>query len=262
MRNYSWTLNRRLRRFGWQFQKFPKAPRLPDLIEEMNSLKQLVEREDLADLQDLLNGFGILASANIPIYSQLGQDAFVLGKTVGKSNNFFLEIGAYDPYLWSNTAGLREFGGWSGFHIDPSPASAQRFSLAGLGDSFVEAAALPVHQNAFFDDNDATSEIHSSPVSKESIQVRTVTPSELIKKYERLDYLSLDIEGGELELLKAWPFDFCAPRIITVEHNYRKMESDQINFVLNRNGYRKCLTGITEFESWYIRDEKNLTNSA
>ncbi len=250
-------LNRRLRRFGWQLQKYPKAPRLPEFVEELNSLTQLVGREDLSDLQDLLNGFAILASADIPIYSQLGQDAFVLGKSEGLGEHYFLEIGAYDPFQWSNTAGLREFGGWSGFHVDPSPVSAQRFSLAGLGESFLEAAALPEHKNAFFADDDATSEIHSSPVSKDSIQVKTITPSELIEKFKRLDYLSLDIEGGELELLKAWPFDICAPKIITVEHNYRKAESDEIDLTLDRNSYRKCLASITEFESWFIRDEKN-----
>jgi len=218
----------------------------------------MVAKEDLSDLRDLISGFSLLISAGIPIHSQLGQDAFVLGKTRNFEKNYFLEIGAYDPFQWSNTAGLRELGGWSGFHVDPSPASAHRFHLAGMTDSFLEAAAVPEHRTVFFLDDDATSEIHINQQSEEAIQVKTVTPSELINKYERIDYLSLDIEGGELELIKAWPFDFCAPRVITVEHNYRQAESDEIDSILRSYGYRKCLTAITEFESWFIRDEKSL----
>ena len=65
-----------------------------------------------------------------------------------------------------------------------------------------------------------------------------------------IDYLSIDTEGSEYEILKNFDFEKYSFKVITVEHNNTVNET-LINQLLEKNGYKRQLDEISQFESWY-----------
>ena len=68
-------------------------------------------------------------------YSQFGQDLKVLSYHNNKSNGYFIEIGAGDGVLESNTYLLEKKYGWNGICVDP--AEYQFNELKKIGRVFV-----------------------------------------------------------------------------------------------------------------------------
>ena len=69
-----------------------------------------------------------------------------------------------------------------------------------------------------------------------------------------IDYLSIDTEGSEYEILKNLYFKNYKFKVITCEHNYNE-NREKIYNLLSDNGYKRKLTKISKFEDWYILDE-------
>jgi hypothetical protein len=66
-----------------------------------------------------------------------------------------------------------------------------------------------------------------------------------------IDYLSVDTEGSEYEILSALDFGRFRPRIITVEHNHNQSKRRAIESLLGREGYTRELEALTQFDDWY-----------
>jgi FkbM family methyltransferase len=92
--------------------------------------------------------------------------------------------------------------------------------------------------------------------SKEVVTVASVGIKDLItqRKIRSIDYLSLDIEGGELELIKAFPFDYCKVHLMTIEHNFRYQDEKEIDEFLKLNSFRRVLSHQTEWDGFYINE--------
>jgi hypothetical protein len=67
-----------------------------------------------------------------------------------------------------------------------------------------------------------------------------------------IDYWSLDTEGSELAILRSFPFDEYAFRVLTVEHN-RLSSREQLRLLLERNGYRRIRA--LEIDDCYVKEE-------
>jgi hypothetical protein len=262
-RNWLWTINRRLRKLGHEIQVWPPRKSMFLISEEISRLCQNLEPEldtiDLKDLSMVMLGHSLILSKSKKSLSQLSQDAWIIGSTQGQGLGAFLEIGAYDPYQYSNTAILREVFLWKGFHVDPSERAKDAFLNIGLGDKFIHAAVGPKPGYGYLQGEDALAHISYSfedlHLSVDHKVVPIVAPEQLIKRVGKVDYLSLDIEGGELEVLEAWPFTSSRPRYLTVEHNYRMKDRNRIQELLKGNGYRQVLGSFTDFEDWFVLDE-------
>jgi len=76
--------------------------------------------------------------------------------------------------------------------------------------------------------------------SKTQIVVETLSFNDLLEKYNAptfIDYLSLDTEGSELEILKSVDLQKYIFGVIDVEHNYIEPRRSQIKELLTNNGY-------------------------
>jgi hypothetical protein len=67
----------------------------------------------------------------------------------------------------------------------------------------------------------------------------------------RFEYLSIDTEGSEFDILQSLDFARFRPRIITVEHNYSPARN-RILALLQGQGYRRVLTQCSQFDDWYL----------
>lgn len=253
-RNWNWTINRRMRKIGWQILKYPPPGNLFHFLPELQRITALTDPGELSDLATFFFGLKVLISNSGEINSQLGQEIFVLSQTANIINPTFLEIGAYDPIHWSNTASLREYFGWTGLHVDPNSETAKKFNQAGLAQNFIHAAVSTTKQErVFLQSAGAMSTISDFPLNSNDEAVLVINPQDLVHRSKKVDYLSLDIEGGEYDVLAAWPWEACSPKVITVEHNFREIEKTKIKNLLNQKGYREFLPSLTDFESWFVK---------
>ena len=251
-RNWNWTLNRRLRRFGWELGRYPKRFFAFELHAEFERMS--ASNEDLRDLAILAKGYSLIFMKMGHIHSQLGQEAFVVGVTNGATALKYLEIGAFDPQLLSNTATLRDSFGWTGLSVDPNPEVLEKFRFAKLEPMFLNVGVAGKDVSAILIQDGALS--YTQPVLDVGIQnsktIQLVSIKKILEKFSSIDYLSIDIEGGELDVLTEFPFERIKPTIITVEHNFREVDILNIRELLCSKGYRQFLPNRTDFESWFI----------
>lgn len=170
--------------------------------------------------------------------SQLGQDLWVIDTLNYKENGFFLDIGALDGVTHSNTYMLENRYNWNGICIEANPyvihmLSSNRncmcvnsllYSEEGLIKDFHcgnELSFLP-NKNRDIDIDYFKKYLEKQNVEYHKITMKTSTISKILDIYNApfvIDYMSVDTEGTELDILKAFPFDDYHVNTITVEHN-------------------------------------------
>jgi FkbM family methyltransferase len=195
--------------------------------------------------------------------SQLGQDLWVAEKTGYKRKGFFVEFGATDGVLLSNTWSLERELGWEGICAEPNPhflPALRRNRQCRVSDAFigprsgekVEFILAGVFGGSSeFADKDAHIDKREAYRSVgEVINVESVSLNDflLINRAPReIDYMSIDTEGSEFDLLSTFPFDEWNIKLFTIEHNFTD-QREKIRDLLKRNGY-----AVTEsrWDDWY-----------
>jgi FkbM family methyltransferase len=202
--------------------------------------------------------------------SQLRQDLFVLSVTGFKQNGIFLEIGAGDGFYLSNTFLLEDRFKWSGILAEPArtfhdslsnrAATIEKraiYSETGSTLEFLEAKSPELSTIFSFKDSD----FHSRDRKAKKYKIKTLSLIHLIEQNNlpfHIDYLSIDTEGSEFEILKDFDFSKHEFKVITIEHNYDSEKREKIYFLLSRWGYKRVYTDISKFDDWYILKKDDL----
>jgi hypothetical protein len=90
--------------------------------------------------------------------------------------------------------------------------------------------------------------------SGKTYSVKTISLLDLLIKHEapfNIDYLSIDTEGSEFDILNSFDFSAYSISIITVEHNYSPMRA-KIHNLLSSKGYNRVHQEFSKFDDWYI----------
>lgn len=199
--------------------------------------------------------------------SQLFQDLFVLYCTGQKQKGFFIEFGATDGISLSNSWLLEKEFQWNGIlcepgkvwhkklHINRNCSIDERCVWTKTGESLVfnEAIAAELSTLNSFSDLD-----HHSKTRAEgkTYNVQTISLNDLLifhKAPAEIDYLSIDTEGSELEILQAFDFSKYSIQLISVEHNHTS-KREQIYGLLTKNGFARVFTSISHFDDWYVKE--------
>jgi FkbM family methyltransferase len=200
--------------------------------------------------------------------SQLRQDLFILSETKYKRGGYFVEFGATDGINLSNTYLLETEFSWKG--ILAEPANAWKLKLhENRPNAFIETLCVWKDSNSLltFNETDypelSTIDIFSgnddwyvnSRQEGKKYKVQTISLNDLLRKYQApkyIDYLSIDTEGSEYEILKSFNFSEYSIGIITVEHNYTP-QREMIFELLTSQGYKKKYENISNFDDWYVK---------
>ena len=81
------------------------------------------------------------------------------------------------------------------------------------------------------------------------VEFTTVTLGDILERAKAprfIHYLSLDIEGGELNALKGFPFDKYQIGALTVEHNYLEPKRSEIKALMESHGYKRVHTSVRD----------------
>jgi FkbM family methyltransferase len=197
--------------------------------------------------------------------SQLGQDLWVLEKSAYKRGGFFVEFGATDGVLLSNSYLLEKEFGWSGLCAEPNPqmfAQLQRnrrcvvsdaciAGISGQQVDFVFAGAFGGMAKYCSVDQHGERRAVYAAAGQVGV-VSTISLDDFLRSHgapHDIDYLSIDTEGSEFEILSNFPFERWNIELITVEHNHTPQKR-AIFELLHRQGYRRI---EREWEDWYSR---------
>lgn len=198
--------------------------------------------------------------------SQLRQDIFVLSQCGFKQAGYFVEFGATDGKTLSNTWLLEKQFGWSGILAEPGRRWHEHlliersaridtdcvWSQSGARLEFIEAAEAELSTLA----SHASGDEHArSRRNGRHYQVNTITLNDLLARHQapsQIDYLSIDTEGSEFEILNALDFDSYSFAAITCEHNFTS-NREKIYALLSGHGYVRKFEEISRFDDWFVR---------
>jgi FkbM family methyltransferase len=209
----------------------------------------------------LRQSLGIVTNAK----SQLGQDVLALSQVGVETPGFFVEFGATNGRDLSNTYLLEKNFGWKGILCEPakewhdeltrnrSCAIDTRcvYSSTGQKIQFSETSVGELSTITSFMNSDANRLIRKKAASYE---VETVTLNDLLSVHNApsyIDFLSVDTEGSEYEILNAFDFSRYSFGVICVEHNFTNNRA-KIRDLLTANGYSQVLHEYSAFDDWYV----------
>lgn len=184
--------------------------------------------------------------------SQAGQDLVVDEVSGRKRGGTFLDVGGYDGVTGSNTYFLEKNRGWTGALVEPVPAqlakakSLRTCPCIGLAIAPTEGEADFIEISKGYTQMSGLAKTYDKKLLKtvradgrhkeKKIKVKTQTLSGLMQETGLMhpDFVSLDIEGGELACLKDFPFERHSVGIWAIENNTGGKE---IREIMMANGY-------------------------
>lgn len=209
--------------------------------------KQLAENRACCDLS-LAQALALTARQAFggPSYpSEIGQDKWVLFKMFpGVANGFFLDVGSGHGTIGSNTKALEE-AGWTGICVDPFPTHMEgrtcRMEKAVVSSVAGQVVKFHTHEGlgGIADTlGKWKAEAEKSPV----VEMTTTTLGALLEGAHApayINFMSVDIEGAELEALKGIPFDKYRFGAMAIEHNDEEPKRSDLLKFLDGRGYRR-----------------------
>lgn len=201
--------------------------------------------------------------------SQLKQDLFVLAELDFKKNGFFVEFGATNGIDLSNTYLLENEFGWDG--ILAEPAKCWHNDLKTNRSCSVETNCVWSDSKSILNFNQVDDAAYLSTVSTysnsdshsklrevcQNYKVNTISLNDLLDKYnapKKIDYLSIDTEGSEYEILSNFDFTKYEFSIITCEHNFTPLRQ-KIFDLLTKEGYVRKYVGLSKWDDWYVKSK-------
>jgi len=184
-----------------------------------------------------------------PTYpSEIGQDKWVIFKMFpGVHDGVFLDVGSGHGTIGSNTKALEQLG-WTGICVDPFPTYMEDRTCR-VEKSVVSSSAGQVvkfHTHAGLGGiADTLGKWKEEAEKSPAVELTTTTLGELLDRAKAPSYihfLSLDIEGAELEALKGVPFDKYRFGAMAIEHNDEEPKRSDLLKFLAEKGYVRVHT--------------------
>jgi FkbM family methyltransferase len=198
--------------------------------------------------------------------SQLGQDLFVITELDFKTSGYFVDFGATNGIDSNNSYLLEKEFGWSGIVAEPAKrwhkdlkmnrhCSVETDCVWRDSNSILTFNETDYGEYSTIDAYGASDHHRQDRETGRRYEVKTISLLDLLEKHHaprEIDYLSVDTEGSEYEILSNFSFDRYRFRIITCEHNFTPAR-DKIFDLLTQNGYVRKFEEVSNFDDWYVR---------
>ncbi len=185
-------------------------------------------------------------------YSQAGQDRVIDGLLGQKRDGVFVDVGGYDGVTGSNTLFFEAFRNWTGVIVEPSPKQIKQAenirtnpcvmaAVAGKSgkSDFMEVTSGYTQMSGFLDSYDKellervrAHEKHEEVVHK--LSKKTLQSILNKHKLKKIDLISLDVEGGEMDILNNFPFKKYDIEVWSIENN---AQSSDLPELMRSKGY-------------------------
>ena len=190
-------------------------------------------------------------------YSQRYED-MIIDRLLGeRQTGTYLDIGAYDPHILSNTKRFHDRG-WRGCNVEPNPPRFQKFERArpndinlnvGLSDAVGKLVFFDVDRGAFstFSEHRARELERNGAQIRREIEIPVMRLEDLFEEHFKtgtVDFCSIDTEGMDLAILRGNDWSRFRPRILCVEVSVTgnlgsDAQPEPVEAFLSSVGYRK-----------------------
>jgi FkbM family methyltransferase len=189
-------------------------------------------------------------------YSQEGEDMILRRIFESKQDGFYVDVGAHHPKRFSNTYIFYKRG-WRGINLDAMPGSMGPFNTCrpkdiniecGIGEKegsleyfmFNEPALNGFSKKLSEVRNEQTSNYHV--IATKNVDVRPLAKvlDQYLPKGQKIDFLNVDVEGLDFEVLRSNDWEKYRPRIVLVEVSGSSLETimqDEIFQLMKTKGY-------------------------
>lgn len=200
------------------------------------------------------------ASTQANTFSQEGED-LILDELFGACPiGYFVDVGAYDPWKFSNTANFYKRG-WSGINIDPRPGFKRRFDKLRPRDLNLEyAVGLKTKSQNFYEfDEPALNTLsrkrakyickHTKYKLLNTRLVQVLPLKKILRDFcmQKIDLLNVDVEGEELAVLRSGDWKRFRPRFIVLEildTPFNRLQHNPCIIYLQNQGYEVLTRGL------------------
>lgn len=244
-----------------------ESERSSALLNTMLTHRKQQRQRDWNPRTRTLEGFFEFAISRVKnAQGQLFQDLWALYELEEKRGGYFVEFGATNGITMSNSHLLEHHFGWQGVCAEPNPDFHERLarernciiSHKCVYSTTGDRMAFLCTEKAMFSRLEAINpEDHnedSMRTNPNEIMVETVSLNDLLDEHnapDEIDYMSVDTEGSELEILSAFNFEKRQVKLFTIEHNFTELRG-HIYDLMTSKGYIRRFPEYTRFDDWYV----------
>lgn len=205
--------------------------------------------------QQLLLGYDSYA----PSFSSAGED-MILRHLLGsyKMNGFYVDVGAFHPTLFSNTY-FFYLNGWRGINVEARPGSKKLFDKVRPRDINLETGVSRERgeMTYYFIGEDSPMNSFSPEFLKQiqmlehvtsEISIPTLPLAEILERHltkgQAIDFLNVDVEGHDLEVLESNDWKRFRPKVVVVEDEGLDPQQSEIVRTMKDHGYELCAQNV------------------
>ncbi len=173
---------------------------------------------------------------------EYGEDIFIRRFFKDFKKGFYVDIGCYHPIKGSLTYHLYK-NGWHGLNVDLSQISIDLFNLSRPDDINIRGAISNINGRTYYYENGPINQQNSLNNKNENkIEIECFKLNTLLEKnnIEKIDYLNIDVEGHDFNVISEFSFSKYQPKLISIEDNFYDLKdsiNSNINEILVKNGY-------------------------
>ena len=197
---------------------------------------------------------------------QVMQDLWTLYELDGLRGGFFVDFGATNGTTMSNSLILERNFDWTGIVAEPNPVfhdNLARSRTCHISHKCVHSSSgdtmdFIMAARPMFSRLEAASdglEFAAGGIDNR-IAVDTITLNDLLDEHaapDVIDFISIDTEGSELDIMANFDFSKRHVRLFAIEHNHEERRDD-ILALMTAQGYVRRLPELSKFDDWYIHE--------
>ena len=196
---------------------------------------------------------------NYKYYGQHGEDFLLWNFFDYKNQGFYIDIGAFDGIHLSNSYSF-EKGGWSGICVEAHPEyfkncqqvrpNSTCLNVACVGDEKIETVDFYTEELGLLSgiqeerEEDVRNRYEKRGLEFSGFQKMTVpatTLNQIINQYvpknTNIDFISIDVEGTEIEVLKGLDLSRIRPRVLILEANTEEAQTEIEDYLVKVHNY-------------------------
>ena len=194
-------------------------------------------------------------------YSHWGIDLIITKLLNSKNKGIYIDVGCHHPFL-NNHSYLLYKSGWEGINIDIDYNSIDMFNFFRKSDVNIQTAVTD-HKgevNLFFYHNRAAKNTISKEFgsdAKEQKKINSDTLNNIIEnskfKNSKIDFVSIDVEGNEMNVLNGFNLKKYKPKLILLEFilpNKKEFYEKDINEITNSEVYKFLIKNEYKLINW------------
>lgn len=209
-------------------------------------------------------------------YAQNAEDVLLRRAFKNKTRGFYVDVGASDPVKDSVTKHFYDLG-WNGINIEPVPDMYNKLCSERPRDINLQLAIAKQPGSGEFNvfttdsvlstlDKNVALMHKSNGLKFETIKVNLLPLGDVLNQYAKsklIDFLKIDVEGNEGEVLSSFSFDKWEPTVIVIEStipNTQVRSNEKWEAMVTAHGYRLAL--FDGLNGYYVKNDKlfNLLN--